>query len=85
MKRILSEPSWGVMLIEDTETQEISIQCMCGGIGMYAQRVILTPDEVEEVRDGTFDADRMASEVCKQSARLAGRLVQALNSDEISQ
>lgn len=83
MKKVIATPAWGAIVIEDTDTRELSMQCICGGIGMYAQRVILTPEEVEEVRDGTFDADRLVSEVCKRTARVTGRLVPALNSNEI--
>jgi len=78
MKRILSEPGWGNVVIEDTESNEISFQCLCGGVGMYYQRVLLTAEEVAEVRDGSFDAARMVHEVCKRTERVQDRLVPAL-------
>ena len=74
MKKILAEPSWGVLIIHDTDNEEMSLQCLCGGIAMYEQRVILTPDEVEEFNAGTFDADSMVHEVCKKLPRVSGRL-----------
>lgn len=75
MIRVISNPTWGASILEDTETGDLSFQCLCGGIGMYWQRVALLPDEADEVRSGTFDADRMVSEVCKKTANVAGRLV----------
>jgi hypothetical protein len=79
MIRVISNPTWGASLLEDTETGELSFQCLCGGVGMYWQRVVLTPDEVEEVKHATFDADRMVSDVCKRTARVAGRLVEPVD------
>jgi hypothetical protein len=83
MKCILSEPGWGNLVIEDTETGEVSFQCVCGGIGMYYQRVVLTPEEAAEVRDGSFDADRMVHEVCKRTARVQDRLVAPFPTEDL--
>lgn len=79
MIRIVRIFTWGASLLEDTESGELSFQCLCGGVGMYWQRVVLTPDEVDEVRRATFDADRMVSDVCKRTARVAARLVEPVD------
>jgi hypothetical protein len=75
MKRIIADCGWGNMIIEDTDTNEFSFQCMCGGIGMYWRRVVLTTDEIAEFREGAFDADRMVYEVCRETDRVVDRLV----------
>ena len=36
--------------------QTLSFHCVCGGVGMYWQRVVFTPDEADEVREQTFDS-----------------------------
>jgi hypothetical protein len=36
VKFIISEPGWGNLVLEDTETGEVSFQCVCGGIGVYS-------------------------------------------------
>lgn len=83
MNRIISEPTWGATIIEDTETGEFSFQCICGGVGMYAQRIVLNADEVKRLREGTFDSDQMVSDVCKHEPYLKDRLVQALLPSEL--
>lgn len=71
----MSDPGWGTMIIEDTDTGELSLQCLCGGVGMYWRRVVLTADEIEEFHEGTFDALRMVVEVCRETHVVEGRLV----------
>jgi hypothetical protein len=71
------------MIIEDTETGELSFQCVCGGVGMYYQRVVLTPEEVAEVRDGSFDADRMVHDLCKRTSKVTGRIVPTFPAAEL--
>lgn len=46
---------------------------------MYWQRVVLTPEDTDEIGRGTFDADRMVNDVCKRTARVAGRLVEPVD------
>jgi hypothetical protein len=84
MKQIISEPAWGVLIVEDTEVGEMSFQCVCGGIAMYWRRIILTPEEIEEVRAGSFDAERMTQEVCKKTERVSGRLVEAFDLNDLA-
>ena len=79
MMRVISTPTWGATILEDMETGELSFQCVCGGVGMYWQRVLLTPEEVEHVRNDTFDADRMVSDVCKRAGTISSRLVAAVD------
>lgn len=79
MNRVISNPTWGASLLEDTETGEFSFQCLCGGVGMYWQRVILSHDEAEQIRIDPASADQMVSDVCKRSPHLVARLVDALD------
>lgn len=83
MKRIISEPTWGAIVIEDTDTNEFSFQCLCGGVGMYWERVLLNSDEVQRIRDGTFDADQMVSDVCKHTPNVNDRIVEIFDTDEL--
>jgi len=76
-------PSWGVSIIEDTETGELSFQCICGGIAMYYRRIVLTKDEAAQWRAGTLDADQLVSDVCKEAARVADRMVPSIPQDEL--
>lgn len=85
MKQVIADPGWGNMIIEDTETHEFSFQCLCGGIAMYWRRLILTEDEINQFRAGTFDADRMVREVCSESPRVIGRIAQAFPMEQIVQ
>jgi len=78
MKKVTATPSWGVTIIEDDATGEVSLQCVCGGIGMYYRRVILTPEEAEELRAGSFDFDRMVREVCRETELVRERLVPSI-------
>jgi hypothetical protein len=84
MKRIIAEPGWGNMLVEDDETGEVSFQCICGGIAMYSVRIVLNAEELSELREGTFDADRMVQEVCKKTARVRDRLVPGFTMAEVA-
>lgn len=85
MIRLVSSPTWGANILQDTETGTFSFQCVCGGIGMYWQRVVLTPDEAEEVQRGTFDADQMVNDICKRTPRVAERIVDALDPSLLTQ
>ncbi len=84
MIRVIQEPTWGALVLEDTTTGELSFQCVCGGMAMYWQRVVLTPEEAAEVHEGTFDADRMVNEVCKKTPRVADRLVEPLDAARLT-
>lgn len=84
MKKEYPHTSWGVSIIEDTETGEMSFQCICGGIGMYHRRIILTEGEVEQWRAGTLDVDQLVRDVCKEVARVANRIVPSIPQDEIN-
>ena len=82
MKRTLAEPSWGVRIFEDTDTGEVSFQCICGGIGMYYRRIVLTANELEDFRSGRLNADELVSDICKEVARVAGRIVPSVPEDQ---
>jgi len=74
---------FGMEIIEDTDTGEVSLQCLCGQMAMYPQRVVLTPDEVQEFREGTFDAHSLAYEICREIPRAKERLVPPFGEDEV--
>ena len=78
MKRIVAEPSWGAMIIHDTDNDELSLQCTCGGIAMYYQRVVLTLEESADFKAGALDVDTLIYEVCKDIPRVADRLAPIL-------
>ena len=42
---------------------------------MYWQRIVLTPEDAEEIRCGTFDAGRIVDDICKRTPKVAGRLI----------
>lgn len=79
MIRVISDSTWGVSILEDTETGELSFQCLCGSVGMYWQRVMLTAGEAGEIRRGNFYADPMVNEVCKRTATVAERLMEPVD------
>ena len=76
--KILSEPSWGVQIIEDTETGEVSFQCVCGGIGMYYRRIVLSSEEIAAFAAGKLDVDRLVSDICKEVPVVRDRIVPSL-------
>lgn len=78
MMKLLSERSWGVQIIENTITGEISFQCICGGIGMYYRRIVLTKAEVDALATGTLDVDRLVSDICKEVPAVSERLVPSI-------
>lgn len=79
MKRIVSEPTWGAMVVEDTETSEFSFQCLCGGAAMYWTRVVLNEAETKGLLDGSLNPDQMVSDVCKQKPYLEDRIRQSFD------
>lgn len=78
MIKILSEPSWGVQIIEDTESGDVSFQCVCGGIGMYYRRIVLTKEEVHAIAVGTLNVDQLVSDICKEVPAIRDRIVPSL-------
>jgi hypothetical protein len=78
MIKVLSEPSWGVQIIEDTDSGEVSFQCVCGGIAMYYRRIVLEREEVEVLATGNLDIDKLVSDVCKEVAAVRDRIVPSL-------
>lgn len=83
MKCIVSEPTWGAYVIEDADSNEFSFQCLCGGVGMYWQRALLTPDEVQGLRDGTLDPKQIVSDICKQKPNIKDRLVPSVDTENM--
>jgi hypothetical protein len=75
MKKVLSQPSWGVNIIEDTETGQISFICVCGGAAMYLCKIVLNDEEVADLRHGQLDAEQLVRDICKDAPRLAGRIL----------
>jgi hypothetical protein len=75
MIRTIAEANWAISIIEDTETGQLSLQCMCGQLGMYPQRVALTDEESARFRRGALDIDQMVRDVCRESPNVADRLV----------
>jgi hypothetical protein len=78
MIKLLSEPSWGVQILEDSESGEVSFQCVCGGIGMYYRRIVLTQEEVDALNEGKLDIDHLVSSICKEIPGIQERLVPSL-------
>ncbi len=72
MIHIIDDSVWGTGIFEDTSTGEVSLQCLCGGVGMYWQRVVLTPEEAAKARNGTLDITQMVSDVCKDAGGHSG-------------
>jgi hypothetical protein len=81
MMRTLAEAHWAISIIEDTATGEVSFQCMCGQVGMYPQRIVLTDEEVDEFSKGRLDVDKLAKDVCKDAPRVARRFVPPIPPD----
>ena len=74
---------FGMEIIEDTDCGEFSLQCPCGQMAMYPQRVVLTPDEVQDLREGTFDARSLAYEICRELPRAKERLVPPFDEGDV--
>lgn len=83
MKIVRALLDFGKEIIEDTETGEFSLQCLCGQMAMYPERVVLTPEEVQEFHDGTFDSGSLVYEMCRKVPRTAERLVKPFELDEL--
>jgi hypothetical protein len=84
MKKAYPSPSWGVTIIEDTDSNELSLQCVCGGVGMYYRRIVLTELEIEQWRNGTLNVDHLVSDICKEVPGIAARMVPAIAEEELS-
>lgn len=82
MMRLINVTSWGDQLIEDTETQQISFQCLCGQIALYFQRIMLTPDELRAIHAGEFDYDAMVRAMCKKAPSVLDRLVDPVSVED---
>src|SRR5438105_596222 len=54
MKKTKAAISFGLEIIEDTDTGELSLQCLCGQMALYPRRVVLTPDETARFNAGSF-------------------------------
>ena len=78
MINILSEPSWGVQILEDTESGQVSFQCVCGGIAMYYRRIVLTSEEVAALAIGQLNVEQLVSDICKEMPTVRDRIVPSL-------
>ena len=74
-KRIIAQPGWGTLVVEDADTHELSLQCLGGSFAMYWHRVVLTPDEVAAFRAGQLDVDAMVREMNRGTERMAKRIL----------
>jgi hypothetical protein len=83
MKKIVADPGWGMTIIKDTETEELSFQCLCGGVGMYYRRVVLTAEEQEEFEAGVLDCDQLLHDVCHEIGDIASRIVPSFDTREL--
>ena len=83
MMRVLSAPEYGLLFLQDDETGEVSIQCLCGGMASWWRRVVLTRDEVDEFRCGSFDAKRMMVEICRNLPSVSNRMVPPIELSEL--
>ncbi|HWO08458.1 MAG TPA: hypothetical protein VNN80_03230 [Polyangiaceae bacterium] len=79
----MAEANWGISVIEDRETGEVSLQCICGQVGLYPRRAVLTKEEVEAFRQGHLDIDQAVSDICKETDRFANRLVPPISLDQL--
>lgn len=83
MMRTLAEANWGISIIEDTDTGEVSFQCMCGQVGMYSRRIVLTDQEARDFRSGHLDIDQLVRDVCREVAHIAGRIVPSIPESQL--
>lgn len=83
MKRVIGEPGWGNVIIEDTDTKELSFQCLSGGFAMYWHRIVLTPKEVVEYKSGLLDVNKIANEMNHHTERMASRIVASYSIEDI--
>lgn len=77
MKRIVAEPGWGNLIIEDDDTGEVSLQGLSGGFTMYWHRMVLTTEEVAAFKDGRLDIDKMVREMNHGTEPRAARITAA--------
>ena len=66
---------------EDTDTGEISFQCVCGGIAMYYRRIVLNCNEVEALAAGRLNVDALVSDICKEVPSICDRILPSLPVD----
>jgi hypothetical protein len=83
MKRLLAAPEFGMMVVEDTDSEEISFQCLCAQMGMWWRRIVLTDEEVTEWRNNSLDLHRLMVDICSESPRTAPRMVPAFDENDI--
>jgi hypothetical protein len=83
--RIVHPPlSFGMEIIEDTDTGEWSLQCLCGQMAMYPRRIVLTAEEVAQFRAGTLNTKAIMYDVCHEDPRLADRVVTPFPPDALT-
>lgn len=83
MKKLLSAPEFGKIVVEDTDSHEISFQCTCGQMAMYERRIVLADDEVAEWREGSLDLSRLMIQICREDPLVAHRVVPAFRFADI--
>ncbi len=55
---------WGLILLYDAATDELSAECVCGGAAMYGVRIVLSPAERTALKDGRLDFQKLSKEMC---------------------
>jgi len=83
MIRILEAPEYGVLILEDDQSGEISLQCLCGGLASWWKRLVLNEEENAEFRAGQLDTKRLMVEICRDWPPIALRLVEPIDLREL--
>jgi hypothetical protein len=83
MKKTKAAISFGLEIIEDTDTGELSLQCLCGQMALYPRRVVLTPDETARFNAGSFDAEALMRAICREGPEVVDRVVPAFPISEV--
>lgn len=79
MIRIIEAPEYGLMFLEDDQSGEISIQCLCGGLATWWKRLVLSGEETADYRAGRLDAKRLMAEICRNWPPGASRLIEPID------
>lgn len=75
MKKILSAPQFGVLILEDLTSGLLYFQCLCGQMAMYDQCVQMNQEESDDFRANKLDISGMVYDICKETTSFKPRLV----------
>lgn len=75
MIREVSAPSFGILILEDTETQEYYFQGLCGQIGLYELCIKMNKIEKEMFIQGKLDLNELLRNVCREEPGYKERLI----------